>query len=62
MDKTTLSDKIRTAEGLSSEEKSQLIEMLRKQKKYGLVWEDKPEETTDNLDGWRAFHPDDYKV
>lgn len=44
MNKQKLIDKIRTAEGFNDEEKSSLLELLRKQKKYGLVWEDKPEE------------------
>ena len=42
MDKNELVNKIRGIEGLTNDEKSALIEMLRKQKKYGLVWEDKP--------------------
>ena len=44
MDKNELVNKIRGIEGLTNDEKSALIEMLRKQKKYGLVWEDKPED------------------
>lgn len=36
MDKNELVNKIRGIEGLTNDEKSALIEMLRKQKKYGL--------------------------
>lgn len=44
MDKNKLKQKIEELEGLTNEEKSELIKLLRSQKKYGLVWEDKPEE------------------
>ena len=43
MDKKELAQKIKTLEGLSNEEKSALLELLHERKKYGLVWEDKPE-------------------
>lgn len=43
MDKNKLKQKIEELEGLTNEEKSELIKLLRSQKKYGLVWEDKPE-------------------
>lgn len=36
-------------DGLTNEEKSELLGMLRKQKKYGLVWEDKPEDVEERL-------------
>lgn len=49
MDKNELVDKIRGIEGLTNDEKSALIELLRKQKKYGLVWEDKPEDVEERL-------------
>lgn len=49
MDKNALVNKIRTIEGLTSDEKSALIDLLRKQKKYGLVWEDKPEDVEERL-------------
>ena len=42
MNKNELANKIRGIDGLTNDEKSALIELLRKQKKYGLVWEDKP--------------------
>lgn len=44
MNKYELAKKITQLEGLTSEEKASLVELLRSQKKYGLVWEDKPEE------------------
>ena len=49
MDKNELVNKIRGIEGLTNDEKSALIELLRKQKKYGLVWEDKPEDVEERL-------------
>lgn len=49
MDKRELINKIRSIEGLNNDEKSALIELLRKQKKYGLVWEDKPEDVEERL-------------
>lgn len=44
MNKYELAKKITQLEGLTNEEKASLVELLRSQKKYGLVWEDKPEE------------------
>ena len=44
MNKYELAKKINELEGLTNEEKSELLKLLRSQKKYGLVWEDKPEE------------------
>ena len=44
MNKNELAKKINELEGLTNEEKSELLKLLRSQKKYGLVWEDKPEE------------------
>lgn len=49
MDKNELVNKIRGIDGLTNDEKSALIELLRKQKKYGLVWEDKPEDVEERL-------------
>ena len=49
MDKNELANKIRGIDGLTNDEKSALIELLRKQKKYGLVWEDKPEDVEERL-------------
>lgn len=44
-----LRKKITQLEGLTNEEKASLVELLRSQKKYGLVWEDKPEEIETRL-------------
>lgn len=49
MNKHELAKKITTLEGLTNEEKSALLQLLRAQKKYGLVWEDKPEEIETRL-------------
>ena len=49
MDKTALKHKIQTLEGLTNEEKSALLELLNKEKKYGLVWENKPEDIEERL-------------
>lgn len=49
MNKNELANKIREIDGLTNDEKSALIELLRKQKKYGLVWEDKPEDVEERL-------------
>ena len=49
MDKAALKQKILTIEGLTSEEKSALLELLNKEKKYGLVWENKPEDVEERL-------------
>ena len=49
MNKVELEKKIKELEGLTNEEKSALVELLRKQKKYGLVWEDKPEDVEKRL-------------
>ena len=42
--KEELVEKIQLIEDLSNEEKSALIGLLREQKKYGIVWEDRPED------------------
>ena len=44
MDKSALVDKIKNIEGLTNDEKADLIGLLRSHKKYGLVWEEKKEE------------------
>lgn len=49
MNKTELARKIQTLEGLSNEEKSALLELIRGHKKYGLVWEEKPEDIEEQL-------------
>lgn len=49
MNKTELAQKIQTLDGLSNEDKCALLELLSAQKKYGLVWEDKPEEAEQKM-------------
>lgn len=49
MNKKELYNKILQLEGLTNEEKSELLGLLRKQKRYGLVWEDKPEDVEKRL-------------
>lgn len=49
MNKTELKAKILGLAGLTNDEKSALVELLNKQKKYGLVWEDKPEAVEERL-------------
>ena len=49
INKQELIGKIHGIEGLSNDEKSALIELLRTHKKYGLVWEDKPEDVEERL-------------
>ena len=49
INKTELARKIQALDGLSNEEKSALLELIRGHKKYGLVWEDKPEDIEERL-------------
>lgn len=49
INKQELIGKIHGIEGLSNDEKSALIELLKTHKKYGLVWEDKPENVEERL-------------
>ena len=48
MNKKELVEKINSLDALTTEEKSALIDLL-KQKKYGLVWENKPEDVEERL-------------
>lgn len=48
IDRRVLEQRIQEVEGLSSEERSALLELLHT-KKYGLVWEDKPEDVEERL-------------
>lgn len=48
-DRNKLRDRIRTLEGLTDDERSQLLALLNETKTYGLVWEDKPEKVEDQL-------------
>lgn len=49
MNKTELAQKIQALDGLSDDEKSALLGLIRSHKKYGLVWEDKPEDVEERL-------------
>ena len=49
MDKSALVDKIKLLEGLTNDEKADLIGLLRSHKKYGLVWEEKAEDVKERL-------------
>jgi len=44
-----LIDRVKQIDGLSDDERSALLELLRTHKKYGLVWEDKPEDVEERL-------------
>lgn len=48
-DRHKLIDRINTIEGLTDDERSTLLGLLREIKTYGLVWEDKPEDVEDRL-------------
>lgn len=43
INKQELVNKIHIIDSLSADEKSALVELLNTRKKYGQVWEDKPE-------------------
>lgn len=49
INKKELANKIVSLEGLTNDEKSSLLSLLHEQKKYGLVWEDKPEDVEQQL-------------
>ena len=49
INKSLLAQKIRELQGLSSDEKSQLLGLINDHKRYGLVWEDKVEEVEEQL-------------
>lgn len=49
MNKLELISKIKQIEGISQDERAYLIELVNTKKKYGLVWEDKPEEVEEQL-------------
>ena len=48
-DRHKLIDRINTLEGLTDDERSALLGLLRGNKTYGLVWEDKPEDVEERL-------------
>ena len=47
--KARLIERVRTLEGLTNDERSALLELLRTEKAYGLVWENKPEDVEERL-------------
>lgn len=49
MNKLDLIQKIKALEGLSQDERAYLINLVNTKKKYGLVWEDKPEDVEELL-------------
>ncbi len=49
MNKTDLIHKIKALEGLNQDERAYLINLVNTKKKYGLVWEDKPEAVEEEL-------------
>ena len=49
MNKTDLIQKIKQLEGISQDERAYLINLVNTKKKYGLVWEDKPEDVEEQL-------------
>lgn len=48
-DRANLIKRINTLEGLPDKERSDLLGLLRENKTYGLVWEDKPEDVEERL-------------
>ena len=54
MNKQDVIKKIKNLHDISSQEKAYLIELVNTKKKYGLVWEDKPEDVEEQL---RAMLP-----
>lgn len=48
-DRANLIKRINTLEGLTDNERSALLGLLRENKTYGLVWEDKPEDVEERL-------------
>lgn len=49
MNKTDLIQKVKAIEGLTQDERAYLMNLVNTKKKYGLVWEDKPEEVEEQL-------------
>jgi len=49
MKKTDLIHKVKQLEGLTQDERAYLIDLINTRKKYGLVWEDKPEDVEEQL-------------
>lgn len=49
MNKTDLIQKVKELGGLTQEERAYLVNLVNTKKKYGLVWEDKPEDVEEQL-------------
>ena len=49
IDKEALRQKILSVEGLDNETRTQLLGLLNEKKRYGLVWEEKPEDVEEQL-------------
>ena len=49
MNKKDILNKIKSLEGLSQDERAYLVNLVNTRKKYGLVWEDKPEDVEEQL-------------
>jgi adenine-specific DNA-methyltransferase len=49
MNKTGLLEKVKSLDGLTQDERAYLMNLVNTKKKYGLVWEDKPEEVEEQL-------------
>src|SRR5690606_11400516 len=49
MNKQDLISKIKQLDGISQDERAYLINLVNTKKKYGLVWEDKPEAVEEQL-------------
>jgi len=49
MNKTDLIQKVKALDGLSQDERAYLINLVNTKKKFGLVWEDKPEDVEEQL-------------
>lgn len=49
MNKKEILEKIKTVEGLTNDERAYLVNLVNTKKKYGLVWEDKPEDVEEEL-------------
>ena len=49
MNKTDLLQKVKALDGLTQDERAYLINLVNTKKKYGLVWEDKPEDVEELL-------------
>ncbi len=49
MNKHDLIQKVKALDGISQDERAYLIDLINTKKKYGLIWEDKPEDVEETL-------------